>query len=1088
MSLKRSTSSALPQWVRACAAGAVLAVGATGLATGPLASPASAVTTSGALSTEELADPGSESRPGMRWWWQTPISEAEALREVRAIAEAGFSSVEIAFSATFWASDVQRQVLGVVLDEAETLGVEVSMTMGAAWPVQTPNTGIGTPYVQKELQYGRVDVAAGTAFSGALPLPLDDAAGERPAELVAVTAARVLEAGPVVAGEAVPPEKSTVLDPESVVDLTATVVDGTVSWTAPAEGDWILFAYWQRDAEQNVTSAFDPAAAKAATEYLDEHQIGDNGEQLGKVGGDLFEDSLELHADSLFWTPDFLDSFEDARGYDPTAYLPFFFAHGMSHYWVPNEEPTPDFAAVDETGERVRSDYYTTLTDLYVDGHLKPYQEWAEGYGVDFKTQPAYGQNLDVIRSAREMALMGAGIEGESLNSGDRFPVRSDEATWRFALDWQRTLVAGAHQGGANRVSSELGAQFQGAFEITLNDYQQLMDKEWAAGLTQPYVHGYASQADDAPWPTQDRFWGLTGESWNDETYPQWAAWSELTDYWARGTLVLETGTPKTDVAIYSTDFLTTSARGVFDPSEDATAPDQLFETRGLENHGYSVQYLDPKGLVDAGAVRDETLFPDGPAYQALVIDERSIDGAAAEALADASSNGLAIVVVGDAPKVDSSFTSGEAGNAKVEAAMSTILASANTRTVPTQADVQPALEDLGVSARVSWNDAPVLTQYRQSGDTTYVYLYNTSSETVDFAPEINTRGAVSEIDLWEGERNPVAQFTTTGTSTVVPLSLEPLGTTVIEIDSTQEPWSGAITNAEPLPVTFDDGGSPVWTATATDAAELTRADGSTASVSAELGADRAPLALDTWDLQVTSAAADGGATIQVEGLTELKDWREIPGLEDKSGTGAYTSTIDLPESWFATGAGVELDIEGALGTSVVSVNGTEVSRHVGRDTTHDITDALRPGENVIEIELATTLRNAVSAAGGVPAPFPNPGQVKTHAVGLTGPVHLISTQQVPIDATPEPSSTSEPTPQPTSTDGTGTTAPTTTPGNGSGNGGNGGSDAGGKDGDLATTGVDGSLAGFLALLGAVLAGTGAAFLIKKRRGRVTSE
>ncbi|WP_181028667.1 family 78 glycoside hydrolase catalytic domain [Pseudoclavibacter sp. RFBA6] len=90
-------------------------------------------------------------------------------------------------------------------------------------------------------------------------------------------------------------------------------------------------------------------------------------------------------------------------------------------------------------------------------------------------------------------------------------------------------------------------------------------------------------------------------------------------------------------------------------------------------------------------------------------------------------------------------------------------------------------------------------------------------------------------------------------------------------------------------------------------------------------------------------------------------------------------------------------------------------------------------------------------------------------------------------EPTGEPTGTAEPTPQPTSTDGTSTTAPTSSPGNGDG-GGNGGSDAGGQDGDLATTGVDGSLAGFLALLGAVLAGTGAAFLINKRRGRMTSE
>ncbi|GAB3305106.1 glycosyl hydrolase [Pseudoclavibacter terrae] len=1048
------------------------------LAAGSLTIPAGPVVAapdSGAIDQASLRDPGSDQRPGMRWWWQTPISEAEALRELHAISDAGFSSVEIAFSAEFWANEVQRDILGAVLDEAAEIGVKASMTMGAAWPVQTPNTGVGTPYVQKELQYGRIDVASGATYSGTLPKALDDAEGSRDAELVAVSAARVVTAGPVVEGEAIPPASSTILDPASVVDLTSTVDDGSITWTAPPEGDWILFAYWQRDAEQGVTSAFDADAARAATEYLDEHQIGDNGPKLTKVGGDLFEDSLELNADSLFWTPDFVDDFKAARGYDPTAYLPFFFAHGMARYWVPNEEPTPDFAAADETGERIRTDYYTTLTDLYVDEHLRPYQEWAQGYGVDFKTQPAYGQNLDVIRSARELALMGANIEGESLNSGDRFPVSSDEATWRYALDWQRTLVAGAHQGGATRISSELGAQFTRAYEITLGDYQQLMDKEWAAGLTKPYVHGYASQSENAPWPTQDRFWGIVGESWNDQTYPQWSGWNELTDYWARGTLVLETGVPKTDLAIYSTEFLTTTARGAFDTSVDAEAPDQLYETKALEDNGFSVQYIDPAGLSADGAIGGETLFPDGPAYQAVIIDETAVDGAAASALEDASRSGVPIVIVGSAPSTDASFASGEAGAQGVAQAFEQILASDRTRVVADTDGVLGALRDLGVSARVAWNDAPVLTQYRQSGDTTYVYLYNTSAEPVEFAPMVSAVGGVNEIDLWTGERVPVAQYSATADGTRIPMALEPLGTKVIEIDGSQAPSSDAITNAEPLPLSVLADGSVSWTATSSDQVSLEFADGQSRELEATLGGDRDPRALTEWSLSAETVSPDGSTTFDAPAGTPLGDWREIDGLTGESGVGTYRTEFTLPESWFEDGAGAQLALNGAKGTSVVRVNGVEVSRHVGENTMVDVASALTVGANIVEVEIATTLRNKVtSLSAGTPNPFP--GERRTHPIGLTGPVTLLSTQEVAVNSE-EPGATLPPSVAPTATADAGSPPASTA------EAGAPPTADGGNPGGLASTGAD---ALPLAALAALLLAAGATVMAvrKRRKGR----
>ncbi len=75
----------------------------------------------------------------------------------------------------------------------------------------------------------------------------------------------------------------------------------------------------------------------------------------------------------------------------------------MNEYWVPETPPPADFELPHEQGRRIRHDYYETLTDLYVDEHLKPFIDWSAEQGVKFRTQAAFGQNLDV-RAPRELA------------------------------------------------------------------------------------------------------------------------------------------------------------------------------------------------------------------------------------------------------------------------------------------------------------------------------------------------------------------------------------------------------------------------------------------------------------------------------------------------------------------------------------------------------------------------------------------------------------------------------------------------------------------------------------------------------------
>src|SRR3954451_9876506 len=196
------------------------------------------------LDGASFADPPASAHPAMRWWWGpmfggTPgaLSTAETRKELGYLADAGFKRVEIGFSSAKWATAEQRENLDAALAEAKQRGVTIDMTVGASWPVKTPNTAPGTGLSEQELQYGRADVAGGTTFTGDAPRPYDTHDASRNAKLVAVTAARVVTRGPAVTTVNTPPASSTVLDPSSLVDLTSAVVDGKLNWTAPA-GDW----------------------------------------------------------------------------------------------------------------------------------------------------------------------------------------------------------------------------------------------------------------------------------------------------------------------------------------------------------------------------------------------------------------------------------------------------------------------------------------------------------------------------------------------------------------------------------------------------------------------------------------------------------------------------------------------------------------------------------------------------------------------------------------------------------------------------------------------------------------------------------
>ena len=98
---------------------------------------------------------------------------------------------------------------------------------------------------------------------------------------------------------------------------------------------------------------------------------------------------------------------------------------------------------------------------------------------------------------------------------------------------------------------------------------------------------------------------------------------------------------------------------------------------------------------------------------------------------------------------------------------------------------------------------------------------------------------------------------------------------------------------------------------------------------------------------------ANRGAPARIS-LNTLSSWSESadPGVKYFSGTGTYARTIQAPEDWFQTGARLWLDLGNVKNLAEVSVNGAPLGILWKTPFRVDVTSALKPGANTIEIKV----------------------------------------------------------------------------------------------------------------------------------------
>jgi alpha-L-rhamnosidase/TAT (twin-arginine translocation) pathway signal sequence len=1058
-----------------------------------------------------LDTPEGKYRPGTRWWLAEGLhTDATIKADMKTLHEMGIGSVEIVcmpepnvdsdLSDTVfvknttgktpqqiysWGSDEWKNDTKLIIQEANKYGMGFSMTSGTHWAnanLPIANLKFDDDGAGKALGYAIQTTTGGTAFSGTLKRSAMTVAGPVRQDLISVVAKRRADGntGSVAADggisgtmsytddsvvltdkvtrDGAPVTQSTMKDPTGKAEYS-------LNWTPPAgTGTWDIYAFWMQatgqsptpSSTQNVTINYiDPAGMQGFIDYYKNHVFNDPELKQAIIDngrGEMYMDSLEISTTNSnsgeFWGYTLMSEFQKRRGYSLEPYLPYVIrAEGRAGL-----ASFPVVGADQLKVNKVRNDFFETITDMYTDNVLKPLRAYLrDEMNMKLRAEISYNVGYEITTPAQGVDY----VETESLDFGNQ-------------LDSQRTLAGAAHTHGL-RYSSETGAISGENYTWPQDRFMQIVNTQFASGVSHTVFHGYSSISgadssdpsnpwDGTYWPGHEGMYARYSERWG----PRQPESTQYTDYMlmiARNQAVLQQGKPQMDLAVLRTDYAFNSDHPHPDFMRHRRA--NYFKDLELQDNGYTYDYFAPEILENKSVTysRTEGLIPEKVGYQAVVIYQDSMRLESAKAIYRLARRGLPVVVVNGLVEtlgatrnhLNAKAAVHTLGNDGTDADLAKVMANlaklGNVELVnadvpqsvtdpdPGDADyektyyygktgVYDALRRLGVRPRAEYAEPnqTVLTAMRRTKDTVYLWAYNymekrgdyfnnpIDSETATTNISVDAVGKPYSINTWTSDVEPLATYRTSGGRTSFDVTLAPGETRVFAIDLKNKAAAplrrtnaaqGVVT-ADGVAILATDSGS--YTATLADGSTVTKQISVPADVN--LTDSQWKLVLNSWtpgDKVTLTEARQGYTTKEVYyttkksdinvGTTPLVPWKDMRfAAQDPasvSGVGTYSTTFSLPSTWNASN-GAYLNI-GSTGGALaqVWVNGRRIPGYDFIAGRVDVSSALQAGTNTVRIEVASTLRNQMRALGYPNLPNPNTVAGAVASYGLQGGVSL---------------------------------------------------------------------------------------------------
>jgi len=706
------------------------------------------------------------------------------------------------------------------------------------------------------------------------------------------------------------------------VDLSELDLESASGGEALRPGDLILIGFFYRGSGQQlsgggpwkimpgqtyVANYLIPEGADAITGYWDRHILSDGElhvmiEENGKaVGGSIFEDSIELHTYGAPWGKGFETYIPQKMGYPIGDYLPI-----LAGFATDNPEEN----------RRLTQDFAAAIGKLYTENHVKRVSDWAKSFHYNFRAQAYSLGGLGVV----EAALATDVTEGDNSTYDDALRqlqtavnVKPDEKFLsmesntfnKFGFSWQ-SLVKEVNYNASQGVNRVI---FHGtAYPKTESGYM-----DWWPG-----------------WNWGEKAHANTFMAW-DERNLWWENADRLTGYLSRLQSVLQEGTRKVDLAILP------NLQGIYELGEGNSH-------QMLLDRGYSYNLLDENVLaLPYAEVQDGTLFPEGPAYRALILaDCDYLHASTVETVLRLAREGLPVVLEGRLP--EQVFGVSRPGNLDRElmATLEKLKALPNVFTAEDDSELLAVLSQNGLAPAASY-DAPGLECSRLTdGIANYYYFYNASSGEITADVTLTGAGVPAALNCWNGKLEPVAEYRAGQGAVTMPLSIASGNMAILAVlpdeTSAQQPEP-----LSPLPEQVID------------------------SFSLKLTSYGPPEETDP-EYDPSNPTSYRKVRLDFDTVPNFSCWAKLPATErqlsalrvdsmaDVSGVGVYKGTFTLPEN--AVTADLRLAHHPKDVPVKITVNGMDAGVPDCMTDILPLDGFVKSGENTIEITVASTLDN----------------------------------------------------------------------------------------------------------------------------------
>ena len=949
-------------------------------------------------------NPPNEARLRAYWWWLngnvTQASIAHDLEEMKAkgfggavIIDAGGASQEgngnVPHGPTFFSPE-WRELYQHALREADRLGLEMSLNIQSGW-------NLGGPVVTKEdaakkYVWSEMKISGGTNLTVQLPPPK---ARENFYRDTFVVAYRLKNSAPPVPlknwkQKALQASLEPFSAPDSsplfaeipatpgeqdakandVLDLTTNFsADGILKWDAPA-GDWqiLRFGYTIGDHAYVSTSsdgwggfALDVYSATAFQNYWNkivEPLILDAGPLAGKTLKYLHTDSWEIELAN--WTPTLREEFQKRRGYDLLPWLPVLAGR------IVNSR---------EASDRFLFDYRQTLGDLAIDNHYRLFRDNAHKHGIGIHPESGGPHSVP--------------IDAQRCLGWDDVPMSEFWAwSWMHRIgDENRFFVkqpaSAAHTYG-HRITQDEGFTSIGPHwqEKLWDNLKPSFDKALCEGMNRIVWHAFVCSPDETGIPGQQYF---AGTHLNPKV-TWWGKSAPFFSYIDRCQFLLQQGLFVADACFYYGDHVPNFSQ--LKKSDPAHC-----------EPGYDYDVITAEALIERASVRDgKIVLPDGMSYRVLVLPDRDVISLPVLKKISELVNAGA-TVIGPKPAHGETLENFAATDAEVskladelwggKTGKGRVITGKTAREILLADGVPPDFEAGRASrppsergranepgnlapaspARAGETPALLLDFIHRAADGAEIYFVaNRTNFPASATVAFRVTGKAPE--LWNavtGERKFAAAYEEKDGRVFVPLDFDPCGS-----------WF----------VVFREASSAHPAATRSNTAEIS-------PVQEISGA---------WTVHFDPKWG-GPETAQFDSLVSWPT-RPEPGIKFYSGTAVYEKTFDVPDALRFTlhASRLFLDLGAVRELAEVKVNGQSCGIVWCPPFRVEVTDALKPGENKLQIEVVNFWPNRIIGDASLPKEQrltqtnirKLTAKTPLEPAGLFGPVKLLEAGQRP--------------------------------------------------------------------------------------------